>query len=670
MFSKILIANRGEIACRIIKTARKLGIRTVAVYSAADKHAQHVQMADEAYYIGDSLVTDSYLKSDTIIDIAQQSGAQAIHPGYGFLSENAAFARACEVANIVFIGPPGSAIEAMGSKSAAKAIMAEAQVPMVPGYYGADQSPALLLAEAQKIGFPVLIKACAGGGGKGMRIVDSEEAFDSALIACQRESKAAFGDDKVLIEKYLTSPRHIEMQIFLDNEQNAVHLYERDCSVQRRYQKVIEEAPAANFSSAQRADMGAVAIQAAKAINYVGAGTVEFLFESDQFYFMEMNTRLQVEHPITEMITGVDLVEWQLIVASGGTLPKQQTDLTINGHAFEVRLYAEDPQQNFLPSTGKIHYLNTPETNRHVRIDSGIIQGDEVSVFYDPMLAKLITWDQDRARALSRLTAALCDYQVVGVKTNLDYTKAIAAHPDFAQGSYSTAFINTYGDSLSTAELPTDLDFVIAAVYRVTKAIAQTRNKAKQSANAQSPWYQMTGWQNNLITTNQFNYVDPSADDSSEPVAVKVSFKSDSLEVTVSESGLEMVVGSAELNGHQLCAEIAEQRILVNIIEDHESIHILSHGRHIQLAEFTTQSNDLGLSANANVIAPMHGSIIAIHVSEGAEVKHGEKLITMEAMKMEHVITAPSDGIIASINTAVGKMVEDGVELVVINDHE
>ena len=670
MFSKILIANRGEIACRIIKSARKLGIRTVAVYSAADKHAQHVQMADEAYYIGDSPVTDSYLKSETIIDIAQQSGAQAIHPGYGFLSENAAFARACEVANIVFIGPPASAIEAMGSKSAAKAIMAEAQVPMVPGYYGADQSPALLLAEAQKIGFPVLIKACAGGGGKGMRIVDSEDAFDSALIACQRESKAAFGDDKVLIEKYLTSPRHIEMQIFLDNEQNAVHLYERDCSVQRRYQKVIEEAPAANFSSAQRADMGAVAIQAAKAINYVGAGTVEFLFENEQFYFMEMNTRLQVEHPITEMITGVDLVEWQLIVASGGTLPKQQSDLTINGHAFEVRLYAEDPQQNFLPSTGKIHYLNTPETNHHVRIDSGIIQGDEVSVFYDPMLAKLITWDQDRARALTRLNAALCDYQVVGVKTNLNYAKAIASHPDFAQGHYSTAFINTYGDTLSTTEQPTELDFAIAAVYRVTKAIAQTRDKAKRSANAQSPWYQMTGWQNNLITINQFSYVDPSANDSSEPVAVKVSFKGDSLEVTVSESGLEMVVGSAELNGQQLHAEIADQRISVDIIEQDELIHILSHGRHIQLAEFTTQSTDLGTSANANVIAPMHGSIVAIHASEGAEVTQGEKLITMEAMKMEHVITAPSDGIIASINTAVGEMVEDGVELVVINDHE
>ena len=667
MFNKILIANRGEIACRVIRTARMLGVRTVAVYSTADQNAKHVEMADEAYFIGDSPVTESYLKADTIIDIAKRSGAQAIHPGYGFLSENAAFAKTCEAEGIVFIGPPAAAIEAMGSKSAAKEIMANANVPMVPGYYGDDQSPTLLLAEAKKIGFPVLIKACAGGGGKGMRIVDSESEFDSALHSCQRESMTAFGDDKVLIEKYLTSPRHIEIQIFLDEQQNAVHLYERDCSVQRRYQKVIEEAPAPNFSDELRAQMGEVAIQAAKAINYVGAGTVEFLFEDEQFYFMEMNTRLQVEHPITEMVTGVDLVEWQLVVAAGGRLPKQQSELALNGHAFEVRLYAEDPQQNFLPSTGKIHYLSTPATSSHVRIDSGIRQDDEVSVFYDPMLAKLIVWDRDRNRALNRLHGALSNYQVVGVKTNLSYTKAIACHPDFEKGIYSTAFINTYGDSLFETEIANESDYILAAVFLVVKAINNAREKARTASETNSAWLLNIGWQNNLTTTNQFRFINANSEESNDIIVVNVGYQPSKLNVEIDDKTFEV---KATLSGTTLNVTLADQKISVDVISEQQTINLLSHGRQVQIQEHVELSTDGHNSANANITAPMHGSIVAIHVNEGDEVNAGAKLITMEAMKMEHVITAPSSGKIDSINTAVGEMVQDGFELVVISDHE
>ena len=667
MFNKILIANRGEIACRVIRTARKLGIRTVAVYSTADQNAQHVQMADEAYFIGDSPVTDSYLKSQLIIDVAKRSGAEAVHPGYGFLSENATFAKSCEAEGIVFIGPPATAIEAMGSKSAAKEIMARANVPMVPGYYGDDQSPTLLLSEAQKIGFPVLIKACAGGGGKGMRIVDSESEFESALLSCQRESMTAFADEKVLIEKYLTSPRHIEIQIFLDQHQNAVHLYERDCSVQRRYQKVIEEAPAPNFSDELRTQMGQVAIQAAKAINYVGAGTVEFLFEDDQFYFMEMNTRLQVEHPITEMVTGVDLVEWQLVVAAGNTLPKQQPELTLNGHAFEVRLYAEDPQQNFLPSTGKIQYLTTPALSPHVRIDSGVRQGDEVSVFYDPMLAKLIVWDSDRSRALNRLHGALADYQVIGVKTNLTYTKAIATHPAFERGIYSTAFINTYGESLFQTDKTNDIDYVLAAVFVVEQAIKHSKTTANTARELNSPWRLNTGWQNNLTTSNQFKFINANSDEPNEHISVTVAYSSDNLVVSIGENDF---VVEASLSGNTLNATLVDQQISVNVISDQQTIHLLSHGRQIQIQQYVEQISDGHASANANITAPMHGSIVAIHVNEGDEVSVGEKLITMEAMKMEHVITASSAGKIELLNTAVGEMVHDGFELVVIADHE
>ena len=422
MFTKILIANRGEIACRIIKTARQMGITTVAVYSDADRSALHVKMADEAVYIGAGPSNESYLVVNKIIQAAMQTGAQAVHPGYGFLSENAEFCRQCAAHNITFIGPPVEAILAMGSKSAAKTIMANADVPLVSGYHGDDQNPALLKSEADKMGYPVLLKAAAGGGGKGMRAVHSAEEFEQALSAAKREALSSFNDDVMLVEKYLLKPRHVEIQVFCDSHQNAVYLFERDCSVQRRHQKVIEEAPAPGMTLELRQKMGAAAIKAARAINYQGAGTVEFLLDSrGDFFFMEMNTRLQVEHPVTEMISGQDLVAWQLTVAAGEPLPCSQEQLKINGHAFEARIYAEDPDNDFLPATGRLSLLKPPPESSYVRVDTGVVEGDEVSIYYDPMIAKLIVWGTNRAQALARLTEALSNYRIAGVTTNIGF---------------------------------------------------------------------------------------------------------------------------------------------------------------------------------------------------------------------------------------------------------
>ena len=668
MFNKILIANRGEIACRVIKTARMLGVRTVSVYSDADVHSQHVKLADEAYHIGPAPVTESYLQADKIIEVAKQSGAEAIHPGYGFLSENAAFAKRCEEANIVFIGPSASAIEAMGSKSSAKAIMAAADVPMVPGYYGDDQSLSTLVKEANIIGYPVLIKACAGGGGKGMRIVESESDFEAALDSCKRESSTAFGYDKVLLEKYLTTPRHIEIQIFLDQQGNAVHLFERDCSVQRRYQKVIEEAPAPNLNESLRSTMGQVAIQAAKAINYQGAGTVEFLYDEGEFYFMEMNTRLQVEHPITEMISGVDLVEWQLIVASGSSLPKQQDEITINGHAFEVRLYAEDPAQNFLPSTGVIEHLSTPLTNSHVRIDSGITQGDEVSIYYDPMIAKLIVWDSNRDRALSRLVGALSDYQVVGVETNLSYTKAIALHPEFQGGAYSTAFIADNGDDLLTDANINELDYVLAALYLVCSNINQRTSHAVRSNQSQSPWYNLQGWQNNLNTFIDFYFQESANKNQSDHITkVSVNYQKAQFVALVNEQTYQ---ASATLTDNNLRVNLADQKLSIDVIESGQGLHLFNHGRYVKLDQFQPGHEIDSDSHSTQIIAPMHGSVTAIHVATNDHVSAGQKLVTMEAMKMEHVISAPYSGKIESIRCAVGDIVEDGLELVTFTDED
>ncbi|MFT6578772.1 MAG: 3-methylcrotonyl-CoA carboxylase alpha subunit, partial [Zhongshania sp.] len=499
MFDKILIANRGEIACRVIKTARKMGILTVAVYSDADANALHVSMADEAIHIGASPARESYLDIDKIIAAAKLSGAQAIHPGYGFLSENAEFCRRCAAENIVFIGPPTSAIVAMGSKSAAKQIMEAAGVPLVPGYHGDDQDPEIIRKAANDMGYPVLLKATAGGGGKGMRQVWSAEEFDSALQAAKREALNGFGDDTMLVEKYLTQPRHIEIQVFCDSHGNAVYLFERDCSIQRRHQKVIEEAPAPGLSESLRSEMGDAAVRAAQAIDYVGAGTVEFLLDRDgSFYFMEMNTRLQVEHPVTEMITGLDLVDWQLRVAAGATLPLKQNELQIRGHAIEARIYAEDPNNEFLPQTGTLHFLETPPESAHVRVDTGVREGDEVSVFYDPMIAKLIVWDRDRSAALRRLSSALKQYRISGVINNIDFLHTISRHEAFAAADFDTGFIGKHEDSLLdnvSSQNPTRL--ALAALYLVLAQKQRINNYASASNDVNSPWNNPYNWRPN-----------------------------------------------------------------------------------------------------------------------------------------------------------------------------
>nr|MBP7393997.1 acetyl-CoA carboxylase biotin carboxylase subunit [Zoogloea sp.] len=496
MFNKILIANRGEIACRVIKTARRLGIKTVAVYSEADAGARHVRLADEAVLIGPAPARESYLVIERIVAAARQTGAQAIHPGYGFLSENEDFCHACEAAGIVFIGPPVSAIRAMGSKSEAKKLMEKAGVPLTPGYHGDNQEAGFLNVQADAIGYPVLIKAAAGGGGKGMRLVERSADFLDALASCKREAAASFGNDHVLVEKYLTRPRHIEIQVFGDTQGKVVYLFERDCSVQRRHQKVLEEAPAPGMTPERRAAMGQAAVEAAKAVGYVGAGTVEFIANQDgSFYFMEMNTRLQVEHPVTEMITGLDLVEWQLRVAAGQALPLAQEQLAINGHALEARIYAEDPSKGFLPSTGRLAHLAPPEEGMHVRVDTGVEEGDEISPFYDPMIAKLIVWDVNRDRALARMLQALAEYRVVGVANNIEFLSRLTACPAFANADLDTGLIEREKDYLFPEQLePAREAWLAVALAELLRARERAGQLAAGHPEPDSPWHRPDGW--------------------------------------------------------------------------------------------------------------------------------------------------------------------------------
>src|ERR1700730_2328543 len=500
MFSKILIANRGEIACRIIRTARRLGIVSAAVYSDADRTAMHVALADEAFRIGPAPARASYLDGAKIIDAAQKSGAQAIHPGYGFLSENPEFAEACATAGVVFIGPPAAAIRTMGDKAQAKTLMEKTGVPLVPGYHGSEQVPALLSRKALAIGYPVLVKPLAGGGGKGMKIVAREAEFAAALASAKREALSAFGDDRVLIEKYFSRTRHVEVQIFADGEQNFVHLFDRDCSIQRRYQKIFEEAPAPSLSNELRQAMHEAALSAARAIGYVGAGTVEFLLSPDDgtFYFLEMNTRLQVEHPVTEMITDIDLVEWQLQVAAGGALPLRQEVIRSLGHASEARRYAEDPGRDFLPQSGRVARLDFPAQGARVRIDAGVRAGDAISIHYDPMIAKVIVWDKDRGRTLVRLRAALAETRVAGVATNLDLLRTIAAHQAFTEASPDTGFIGRHTDDLLPKLQPAGNDVLAMAVIGLLcERAAFVREKAQRSSDPWSPWASQNGWRLN-----------------------------------------------------------------------------------------------------------------------------------------------------------------------------
>jgi len=656
VFDKILIANRGEIACRVARTARRMGIKTIAVYSEADAQAMHVKACDEAYCVGPAAATESYLRADKILEIAKRSGAQAVHPGYGFLSENADFAKACADAGITFIGPPESAIIAMGSKSEAKIVMTQAGVPLVPGYHGERQDAEYLKQASLEVGFPQLIKATAGGGGKGMRVVEHADDFDAALISCRREALASFGDDKVLIERYLTAPRHIELQVFADTHGNAVHLFERDCSIQRRHQKVIEEAPAPGMTESLRQAMGQAAIDSAKAINYVGAGTVEFLLDTDgSFYFMEMNTRLQVEHPVTEMISGQDLVEWQLLVASGQPLPLSQDQLHIQGHAFEARIYAEAPDRDFLPATGALSYLKTPSSNAHVRIDTGVSQGDEVSMYYDPMIAKLITWDTDRDSALRQMKAALLDYQILGLSTNVEFLSRLFSAPEFAQGQFDTGFIEQHKAQLfpETPSVPNEL-IALTCLYCLNKKQKQQATQTACSNDPYSPWQTQYGWRANqdaysTLTLSIFGTHTP----------ITAHHQADGYVVTFADENC--VISGALHEANQLSAEVNGQRLQAVFLQKDQEISALYQGKQWEFSlfdpRFDGQDHD---DAEGGLVAPMPGAVVAVLATEGDAVTEGDALLVVEAMKMEHTIVAPSDGTVTEIFYGVGDQVEEG----------
>ena len=661
MFSKILIANRGEIACRVAATARRMGLRTVAVYSDADAHAKHVSACDEAVPIGGSAPAESYLRWERIIEAARATDAQAIHPGYGFLSENEAFAQACAEAGLVFIGPPASAIQAMGLKAQSKRLMEKAGVPLVPGYHGADQDLKLLQHEADRIGYPVLIKASAGGGGKGMRVVDRREHFESALASCQREAQNSFGDASVLIEKYVLRPRHIEIQIFGDMQGNYVYLFERDCSVQRRHQKVLEEAPAPGMTPELRQQMGQAAIAAARAVNYVGAGTVEFIVEQREgrmrFFFMEMDTRLQVEHPVTEAITGLDLVAWQLRVAAGEPLPLKQDQLRMQGHAIEARLCAENPDNHFLPATGTLLAYDLPECSEFcvspVRVDSGVRQGDEISPYYDSMIGKLIVHGETRAQALARLDAALAVTRIVGLQTNVQFLRHVLACHSFAQADLDTALIAREAAALFERET---VGLPLAAAAVVANTLLQEQ-QALEHDGWIDPLARRDGWRAHGFTQRYFDF-DFRGD---RHTAVLRYLRNGALNLQLQE-------GSALLRfraqGAGIALEYGVYRSTVHVLRDGPVAHVFA-------PQGATQMTVLDVLAHAGesvadggrLSAPMPGKLVSFAVQAGDTVHKGQVLAVMEAMKMEHTIAAPADGVVAELLYAPGDQVAEGAEL-------
>jgi 3-methylcrotonyl-CoA carboxylase alpha subunit len=663
LFNKILIANRGEIACRVAATARRLGIKTVAVYSDADADAKHVAACDEAVLIGPAAAKESYLRADRIIQVALDTGAQAIHPGYGFLSENEEFAERCGQAGLVFIGPPASAIRAMGSKSAAKALMESADVPLVPGYHGENQDASFLRDQADRIGYPVLLKASAGGGGKGMRIVERSEDFEAALKSCKREAINSFGDDRVLVEKYLIRPRHIEIQVFADSHGDCVYLFERDCSVQRRHQKVLEEAPAPGMSEQRRRAMGQAAVNAAKAVGYVGAGTVEFIANQDgSFYFMEMNTRLQVEHPVTEMITGTDLVEWQLRVAAGEPLPMRQDELTIHGHALEARIYAENPEKGFLPSIGTLLRLHTPDGVQFslgagsatadpagVRIDSGVREGDAISPFYDPMIAKLIVWGRDRDEALARMSRALGDYQIVGLASNVAFLKRLVESAPFAGADLDTGLIERHRDSLFPAAQAAPLPALVLAAAMLLDS--------ERNAVARDPWSSASGWRMNGALTRKLDF----SDDAGRQL-VEVGYRGNGW--IVQAGGQRAALALAERDGARFTVKLDGAVVRGDVVREGENFHVFTGGVHytLQYSDPLAHAGELE-TEGGRLTAPMPGKIVALLAEKGASVDKGAPLVIMEAMKMEHTITAPANGTVEELLYAVGDQVSEGVQL-------
>jgi 3-methylcrotonyl-CoA carboxylase alpha subunit len=661
MFQKILIANRGEIACRVAATARRLGVRTVAVYSDADANARHVAACDEAVHIGAALPRESYLRWERILDAAKTTGAQAVHPGYGFLSENEDFARACADAGVVFIGPPPAAIAAMGSKAAAKSLMEAAGVPLVPGYHGDDNDPALLAREADRIGYPVLIKASAGGGGKGMRRVERAEDFAAALASCQREARSSFGSDHVLVERYVTRPRHIEIQVFADAQGQCIHLFERDCSVQRRHQKVLEEAPAPGMSEARRAEMGAAAVAAARAVGYVGAGTVEFIAEEAgdgdlRFYFMEMNTRLQVEHPVTEAITGLDLVEWQLRVAAGEPLPRAQDRLAMRGHAIEARICAENPDAQFLPATGTLVHARWPahvafeRSETMPRIDRGFDAGDAVTPFYDSMIAKLIVWGEDRAQALRRLDAALAATHLVGVQTNVAFLRRVVATRAFAQADLDTALIEREHAALFDAA-PLAPEVAAAGVV----ALAREEEQALEGAE---PWSRRDGWRLHGGARRRFDLELGGA-----PLVAYLTRLHDGATVLeLGEKRWNLLTRALGAGRHDLT--LGERRLTLAAYRDGERVAVFAPEGSAVVTEVDRLAHAGDHAGEGGKLtAPMPGKLLQLMVGVGDKVAKGQPLAVMEAMKMEHTLLAPRDGEVGELLYRVGDQIAEGTEL-------
>lgn len=659
MFNKILIANRGEIACRVIRSAKKLGIATVAVYSDADTNSQHVKLADEAIYIGESPASQSYLQADRIIQAALDTGAEAIHPGYGFLSENDKFAEACEKNNIIFIGPPVAAILAMGLKATSKALMEKAGVPLTPGYHGTNQDADFLKQQADEISYPVLIKASAGGGGKGMRLVERSEDFLSALASCKSEAKSSFGNDDVLIERYVMNPRHIEVQVFGDKHGNYVHLFERDCSVQRRHQKVLEEAPAPKMQEAKLEAMREAAINAARAVDYVGAGTVEFIVEQDgTAYFMEMNTRLQVEHPVTEMITGQDLVEWQLRVAFGEPLPKQQHELRIYGHALEARVYAEEPEKGFMPAIGQINYLHYPAQNDFVRVDSGIVEGDEITTFYDPMIAKLIVWGENREAALVQMHNALSQFHVEGLGNNIAFLDRLVASESFTHANLDTNLIQREEDYLFNTAQQTSNELIASA------ALTELLLRFSQNKVANNPvWQANPLWRSNVK--------------SSYPIKFKLADQDLCIRLTSNNGTLGQPCFTADVNGEQieLSGEILNKNLVavelqgkkdkLAFSQSQDALTIFKNGKTYAFHYIKNNySAEDSASSEGNLKAPMPGAITQVFVTANQSVKKDEVLLTLEAMKMEYAIRAPFDGVVIASYFQKGDQVKAGDELV------